>query len=61
MYKKGENDRLTKQYVEVGKIVYGSYEIRSGLSMEDEIAFPYGKDVKEGARTESVDSLYEYY
>ncbi len=61
VYKKGENDRLTKQYVEVGKIVYGSYEIRSGLSMEDEIAFPYGKDVKEGARTESVDSLYEYY
>lgn len=52
---------MTKQYVEVGKIVYGSYEIRSGLSMEDEIAFPYGKDVKEGARTESVDSLYEYY
>lgn len=61
VYKKGENGRLTKQYVEVGKIVYGSLEIRSGLEQEDEIAFPYGKDVKEGAKTESVDSLYEYY
>lgn len=61
VYKKGENDRLTKQYVEVGKIVYGSYEIVSGLAQEDEIAFPYGKNVKEGAKTETVDSLYEYY
>lgn len=61
VYKKGDNDRLTKQYVEVGKIVYGSYEIVSGLAQEDEIAFPYGKNVKEGAKTETVDSLYEYY
>lgn len=61
VYKKGENGRLTKQYVEVGKIIYGSLEICSGLEPEDEIAFPYGKNVKEGAKTESVDSLYEYY
>lgn len=61
VYKKGENGRLTKQYVEVGKIIYGSMEIVSGLTMEDEIAFPYGRDVKEGAKTESAESLYEYY
>ena len=28
--------------------------------MEDEIAFPYGRDVKEGAKTESADTLYDY-
>lgn len=61
VYKKGENGRLTKQYVEVGKSVFDTLEILSGLSGDDEIAFPYGKDVKEGAKTESADTLYEYY
>lgn len=60
VYKKGEDDRLTKQYVEVGKIVYGSLEITSGLTIDDEIAFPYGRDVKEGAKTEPADTLYDY-
>lgn len=46
----GENDRLVKRYVTLGKALWGSYyEIRSGLTLEDEIAFPYGKTVKEGA------------
>ena len=61
VYKKDAKGFLTKQYVEVGKIVYDTLEILSGLSEEDEIAFPYGKDVKEGVKTESVDTLYEYY
>ncbi len=60
VYKKGENGRLTKQYVETGKIVYGTIEILSGLAMDEEIAFPYGRDVKEGARTQSVETLYDY-
>lgn len=60
VYKKGEDDKLTKQYVDVGKIIYGSLEITSGLEMDDEIAFPYGRDVKEGAKTEPTDSLYDY-
>lgn len=60
VYKKGENGTLAKQYVETGKILYGSVEIKSGLDMEDEIAFPYGKNVKDGAKTETVDSLYDY-
>ena len=60
VYKKGEDGRLTKQYVEAGKVMYGSIEIRSGLDMDDEIAFPYGRDVKEGARTEQADTLYDY-
>ena len=46
--------------METGKIMYGSVEIKSGLDMEDEIAFPYGKNVKDGAKTETVDSLYDY-
>lgn len=60
VYKKGEDEKLTKQYVEVGKIVYGSLEITSGLTLDDEIAFPYGRDVKEGAKTEPADTLYNY-
>lgn len=60
VYKKGKHGRLEKQYVEVGKNMYGSIEIVSGLTMEDEIAFPYGRNVKEGAKTKTVDSLYDY-
>lgn len=54
---------LTKQIVQVGGIQYGSsYQITGGLSMDDKIAFPYGKDVKEGAKTEegTLDDLYNY-
>ena len=43
---------LTKQIVQVGGIQYGSsYQITGGLSMDDKITFPYGKDVREGAKT----------
>ena len=54
---------LTKQIVQVGGIQYGtSYQITGGLSMDDKIAFPYGKDVREGAKTEegTLDDLYNY-
>ena len=45
-----ENGRLKKQYVVTGKTLYGSaIEIKSGLTEDDYIAFPYGKDVVEGA------------
>lgn len=45
--------RLKKQIVQIARVWYGStYEIAGGLSMDDKIAFPYGKHVKEGARTE---------
>ena len=58
VYKKGDNGKLKKQYVEVGKNVSGSLEIVSGLSLDDEIAFPYGRDVREGAKTKSTDDMY---
>ena len=51
--KAGRDNRLVKQYLELGTPIYsGSYvEIISGLTAEDYIAFPYGADVKEGVRT----------
>lgn len=48
--------RLKKQYIRTGRTLYGStVEVKEGLSDEDYIAFPYGKNVKEGARTVSED------
>lgn len=54
---------LTKQIVQVGGIQYGSsYQITGGLSMDDKITFPYGKDIREGAKTEegTLDDLSNY-
>ena len=40
-----------KQYVVTGKTLWGqAVEIVSGLSLDDRIAFPYGKNVKEGVK-----------
>ena len=53
--KADENDRLVKQYVKTGKIINGdTIEIKSGLTEDERIAFPYGKTAKEGIRV--VDS-----
>ena len=62
VYLRGENGKLEKRYVSVGKSLWGSYmEILSGVGEEDLIAFPYGKDLKEGADTVESDlsALYE--
>lgn len=49
--KTGIDNRLVKQYVQTGRSLYGySLEIKTGLTLEDYIAFPYGPDVKEGVR-----------
>ena len=51
-----ENNRLKKQYVRTGKTIWGSsIEIRSGVTREDRIAFPYGKTVREGAKVTDAD------
>lgn len=45
---------LEKRYVTIGKSLYGSYyQIKSGLTNDDMIAVPFGKDVKEGVKTTS--------
>ena len=66
VYIQGEDGLLKKQYVQTGIDAYGmAKEIRSGLTLQDKIAFPYGKDVMEGAATREVDNLftnnYGYY
>ncbi|MDD7210358.1 MAG: biotin/lipoyl-binding protein [Lachnospiraceae bacterium] len=44
--------RLKKQYVKIGKSIGGQYlQITSGVSQEDNIAFPYGKHLREGVKT----------
>lgn len=49
---KDDNGKLVRQNVEIGEIYWGSeYEITKGLEADDAIAFPYGKQVKEGALT----------
>lgn len=49
--KVGEDECLVKQYVQTGRTLYGSaIEIKAGLSDADRIAFPYGKNAKEGVR-----------
>ena len=60
VFKRDENGRLKKQYVETGLLSDNGYEILSGLTESDWIAFPYGKNVKEGAPTRegSVEELY---
>ena len=50
VYIADENGKLKKQYVRTGGTLWGYYiEVKQGLSTDDQIAFPYGKAVKEGA------------
>ena len=55
---KDDNGKLKKQTVKTGKSLWGSYvEIKSGLTNDDYIAFPYG--VREGEKTKvSEDGMY---
>lgn len=62
-YVKGKDGKLEKRKLKTGKMIYGSYlEIREGLTREDHIAFPYGKNLKPGAKTQegAMDNLYAY-
>lgn len=54
----GADGLLKQAYVKTGQDMYGMYtQIRSGLTENDLIAFPYGRAVKEGAQTKEVDTL----
>ena len=64
VFLEGEDGKLEKREVVTGKTLWSSYtQILSGLSLEDQIAFPYGKDVKEGAPVNRapIDELYGVY
>lgn len=63
VYVQRAGGKLEKRFVTTGKALWGSYtEIRSGLTVDDLIAFPYGKNLKEGAPTveSDVSDLYSY-
>ena len=59
---KDDNGVLKKQELTVGSTVDNGYSVivKGGITSDDLIAFPYGKDVKEGAKTKEV-SLNDMY
>ena len=57
--KKGKR-KAGKQPIRTGQTFYGSIvEVKDGLTMEDHIAFPYGKKVKEGAKVKRASLMEE--
>lgn len=63
VYLRGEDGRLKRQEVVTGRLFWGdTYEIKSGIGVDDWIAFPYGKNVKEDAKTKegTMSQLYGY-
>ena len=57
----GENGKLEKRWVQTGRNLWGSYtQIRGGLTVDDFVAFPYGRNAVEGAGTTEAtpDKLY---
>jgi hypothetical protein len=64
VYVAGADGTLEKRFIKTGRILWGSeYEILGGLSQDEYIAFPYGRNVKDGAKTTyaDIDDLYSYY
>ena len=58
-----ENGKLEKRAVSTGRSLWGSYtQINGGLTGEEYIAFPYGNNIRAGAKTEISDvaSFYNY-
>ena len=61
VYTVGEDDLLEKRYIRTGRSMWGSYtEILGGLSPDGYVAFPYGRQTKEGApvRYAEADELW---
>lgn len=63
VYVRGEDGLLVKRRVRLGGMLWGEYsKVVEGISPEDYLAFPYGKEVKEGAPTQegNWETLYGY-
>ena len=61
VYVRNEDGKLEKRRVQVGATLWDSYtQILGGITEDDWLAFPYGKNVKEGAKTQegTSDTLY---
>ena len=60
--KMNENNTLEKEYVKLGKTLWGSMtEVKQGVIASDYLAFPYGNGEIEGIRCEITDSFDDYY
>lgn len=61
VYVRGDDGRLHRQDIETGTLTDSGYQILSGVTADDYVAFPYGKNVKEGARTRegTSEELYQ--
>ncbi|MCD7813907.1 MAG: hypothetical protein LUH20_07655 [Lachnospiraceae bacterium] len=59
VYVQGSDGTLEQRYVTLGTSPDEGYIVKiiGGLSLSDKIAFPYGDNVYEGAKTEEVDAL----
>ena len=59
---KDDNGVLKKQEIRVGATVDSGYDIiiKGGISSDDKLAFPYGKEGVEGAKTNEVTLDYMY-
>lgn len=63
VYVKNEDGKLEKRDVQTGRDLWGSYtQILDGISIDDYVAFPYGKDVSDGVKTKdsTIDEFYSY-
>ena len=61
VYVRNEEGLLEKRYLQVGTCVDGyATPVYSGLTENDYIAFPYGRDIRQGAQTveSGIDTLY---
>ena len=60
VYKRGEDGKLVKTEIKVGELKGQGYLIKSGVTNDDWITFPYGSNVKDGAKTResNLDELY---
>ena len=58
----GEDGKLEQRFVTTGKALWGSYtEILDGLTAEDYIAFPYGKNVRDGVDAVACEDMSQLY
>lgn len=61
VFVQNEDGKLEKRFIQTGKNLWGSYkEIRGGITVDDRVAFPYGKDVVDGAKTREA-TMDEFY
>ena len=58
--KRGDDGKLVKTYVVTGELSFEGYEIISGVTGDDWVAFPYGRNLTEGLDTRegTIDEFY---